>query len=303
MTTPIIADELVAAGRAAHTTFEDIPAEPVTVADAANVSSAEGSDIMRRYTAHGFSILRLMSAPVDGDTLRSLAESLCLGDSFVPPLYTTGGAEAAKISRISATRNAGTGYANHPSFGRTVGQALHCDGTLQDIGYVKASMLLCETAASSGGDTILFNSCGAFASLTQFDLPAAVALATPGTLVRRATINGSSDVNAGPAFAVRDGALVGRYCVTDTDSWAAPDGVSADDLHRGIEFLARASRPGSPHFLQLRLDSGEVIVFDNTRISHGRTEYVDTVTQHRCMYRGLYLRHPLVRGLADHARA
>ena len=86
--------------------------------------------------------------------------------------------------------------------------------------------------------------------------------------------------------------LVCRYSVTDTDSWAVPNGVDEAGLRRGIDFLATASSQGSPYYAQLTLSAGRAIVFDNTKISHGRTQYRDLGERPRCMYRGLSLTTP-----------
>ena len=284
-------EELLAAARSARTTFQLVPAEPVAMADAGAVTAVEAQRVADRYARHGFAILALPAGPLTEDSVAALAGSLGLGEPFVPPLYLLAGAAPA-VSRISAGSTAGTTDADHPSFGRTVGQELHCDGTLQDIGYVKASLLVCASPATEGGDTILFNASAAFARLARSDPAALAALATPGSLIRQANINGSTELNAGPAVTVQDGRLVCRYCVTGTDRWAVPAGVAAADLWRGVDFLREASRPGSPDFLQLRLDAGQAIVFDNTRISHGRTAYRDSGGNHRALYRSLHLAHP-----------
>jgi alpha-ketoglutarate-dependent taurine dioxygenase len=291
----VSADEVLAAARAVRTTFEDLPRDPVGIGDPSVISERESAQIIDRYTRHGFAVLQLSSVAITPGTLLELAESLGLGDPFVPPLYTKGGNRPRSVSRISAASNLGTSDQSHPSFGRTVGQRLHCDGTLQEIGYIKASVLLCESPAAQGGDTTLFNSSAAYAQLAATDRPAAVALATPGVLIRQANINGCSDMNAGPAFSVRDGQLVCGYSVTETDRWAVPDGAPEASLYRGVGFLSHAALPGSPDFVQLRLGPGQAIVFDNTRISHGRTPYRDSEDRRRCLYRSLHLRHPCLR--------
>jgi alpha-ketoglutarate-dependent taurine dioxygenase len=292
---------LLAAAASARTTFGHIPAGPVPVRSAAGLSAAEAGEIVGRYTRHGFAVLQLAGGHVTPGTLLDLARALGLGSPFTPPLYTRGAAAhgdagngTAAVSRISAGRNAGTADAGHPSFGRNAGQALHCDGTLQEIGYIKASLLGCESPAALGGDTILFNAAAAYARLAGTDVAAALALAAPGVLRRQANVNGCADVNCGPAFTVRDGRLVCGYCVTQTDSWAVPPGVAAADLHRGTGFLLTASLPGGPYFARLTLAAGQVIAFDNTRVSHGRTPYRDSPAQCRCLYRTLHLRHPRV---------
>jgi alpha-ketoglutarate-dependent taurine dioxygenase len=290
-------DQLVAAAKAVTLTFEDVPHDPQPIADFSDIRPEETRAILERYARNGFAVLELDRSQVGPDTVMLLGHSLGMGKPFLPPLYTKGGNEPPPVTRISATLNLDTADADHPSFGRTVGQHLHCDGTLQKIGLIKTSVLLCESVAAEGGDTMLFNSSAAFARLVDEDLDAAVALATPGVLVRQANVNACTDTNVGPAFTVQEGRLVCGYSVTETDSWAVPDGVAEHDLRRGVEFLREASRPGSPYYLQLRLAPGEAILLDNTRISHGRTAYRDSPAQRRCLYRSLHLAHPRVRTL------
>lgn len=294
MPTGVDLQALVAAAEKVVTTFDSIPSHPVAVNDTAHIDHEAASEIVLRYVQNGFCVLELVADKPTPYNLRAIASSLHLGDPFIPPLYTMGANKVQPVSRISAARNASTPDAHHPSFGRTVGQNLHSDGTLQDIGFVKAAILLCECAAAEGGDTTLFNTSAAYNEIITADPAAAAALATPGTLIRKANINGCTDENSGPVVSVKDGQLVCRYSVTETDSWAVPDGVDEDDLRRGIEFMADAARPGSRHYAELKLAAGQAIIFDNTRISHGRTAYLDSDVQRRCMFRGLYLRDPAV---------
>ncbi|MDG4829291.1 TauD/TfdA family dioxygenase [Solwaraspora sp. WMMD1047] len=294
MSTGLSLQELSTAAAGVITSFAAIPDRPVTVAQASDLDSTTAREIVQRYEQNGFCVVELVCDPPVPATLVALGASLRLGDPFIPPLYTMGASKPAPFSRISAAQNSGTVDADHPSFGRADCQRLHTDGTLQDIGFVKAGMLVCECAAAEGGLTTLFNTSAAFVELLARDPAAAVAMTTPGTLVRTANINGCTDENRGPIVSVVDGALVSRYSVTDTDSWAVPDEVNEDDLWRGIKFLAEASAPGSAHYTEFKVATGQAIMFDNTRISHGRTAYRDAPDQRRCMYRGLFLRHPSV---------
>jgi len=286
----VTAGALLAAAAAVRTSFAGVPAAPV-LARGATPSPRECGRAVARYTRHGFAVLQLTGQVTPGTPLE-LAAALGLGPPFVPPLYARDGAAGPPVSRISAAFNTGTPDARHPSFGQAGGQHLHCDGTLQPIGYVKTSLLVCESPAAAGGDTTLFNAAAAYARLAAADPAAAVALATPGVLVRQASINGCTDVNAGPAFTLARGRLVCGYSVTETDRWAVPDGVPAADLHRGVTFLRHAAAQGSPFFIRLRLAAGQAIAFDNTRVSHGRTPYRDSPGRTRCLYRSLHLRHP-----------
>lgn len=292
MNEAVTMDQVLAAAESACTAFDGIPVEPVLVCDANGVREHESGEVVDRYERHGFAVIQVGPEPVTPDTLLALAEAFDLGEAFVPPLYRRNGSNPTSVSRISAASNVGTADATHPSFGRALGQELHCDGTLQSIGFIKASLLLCESPAAGGGHTTLFNASAAFVQLAAVDMPAAAALMSPGALVRQANINGSTELNVGPVFTLQDGELVCHYCVTDTDSWAVPDDVAAADLKHGVEFLRRAALPGSPLFAQLTLDAGQAIVFDNTRISHGRSPYRDSETARRCLYRSLHVRHP-----------
>lgn len=294
MPTGITLRTLLAAAEKVTTTFDSIPSRPVVVNDVTDIDHETAAEIVLRYQRNGFGVLELAADERTPKSLEAIASSLHLGDPFIPPLYLMGANAPQPISRISAAHNATTSDANHPSFGRTVGQNFHSDGTLQEIGFVRTAILLCECAAAEGGDAILFNTSSAYSELIASDPAAAAALATPGTLVRRANINGCTDENRGPVVSVKDGDLVCRYCVTDTDSFAVPVGVDEGDLRSGIDFLADASRPGSKHRAQLKLAPGQAIIFDNRRISHGRTAYVDSDQQRRCVFRGLYLRDPVV---------
>lgn len=282
-------DQLLAATRALNVTFDNIPTAPVIINKANNIGLPAKRQIIDRYLLHSFVIVQLTNDFPTAEALSALAISLDLGVPFVPPLYGKGDYTTTAISQISSQGYQGS---NHPSFEQTSGIEFHCDGTLQKIGYVKTSILLCESAGAEGGDSTLFNALGAFAKLAETDLPAAVALASPGVLVRQANINGCSDINEGPAFTVLDGELICAYSVTKTDSLIATEGVDVLALRRGSNFLRQAALPGSPFFTQLRLEAGQAIILSNSKICHGRTPFTDNSDQKRCLYRGLYLNRP-----------
>jgi hypothetical protein len=112
-----------------------------------------------------------------------LASVLALGPPFIPPLYARGAYKGNAISTIAVHRD----NEAHPVFGRAAGLQMHCDGTLQKLGDLKTSILVCESAGAEGGNTTLFNSSAAFSWLAEHDLPAAMALALPKPLSARRT--------------------------------------------------------------------------------------------------------------------
>ncbi|MFD4789745.1 TauD/TfdA family dioxygenase, partial [Streptomyces sp. NPDC058459] len=255
-------DELVVAADKVTVTFDSIPPQAVRVHDVTHLPYPEATEIVHRYERHGFAVIELVSDAPSPESLMHLARVLGLGEPFIPPLYSLGGAQPKSVSRISAARNVDTVDAEHPSFGATVGQELHTDGTLQDIGMVKASLLVCEMAAAEGGQTTLFNTSAAFATLVERDPSAAVALATPGTLMRQANINGSTDSNAGPVVTVLEGHLVCRYSVTATDFWAFPDGVDDCARKRGQAEQHPGPPPPPPHPPPRRETAGPAHFFE-----------------------------------------
>lgn len=281
--------KLALSGNAAA--FADLPDDPVRVAAESLVAASALGEIARRYRRHGYVILDIEGAVTEANHLR-LAGELRLGEPFVPPLYYAGGKTPAPISTISATVNAQTQDADHPSFGASVGQALHCDGTLQPAGFVKATLMSCRSPAAEGGDNGLFDAVTAFARLFELDSEAAVSLTGPAVLLRKANINGCTDENIGPAFAIDHGRVIGRYCETETDSWCFPDESSDHPMRRGVEFLRAIAQEGSSLYRVERLRANQAIVFDNTRLSHSRTAYRDDARTKRCLYRTLHLEHP-----------
>jgi len=280
-----------AVGRSIYA-FANLPKKPVEVQSLANPEASALSEIASRYHQHGYAIVRSTDEVVTTENHLALTLALNLGAPFVPPLYFMGGQSPSAVSVISAASNANTSEANHPSFGARVGQALHVDGTLQSPGFVKATLMSCQSPAAEGGLNLLFDARAVFGDLLEADPEAAVALMEPDVLSRRANINGCTEDNVGPAVTIENGVLVGRFCETETDSWNIPDGEEGDAARRGIAYFRDAAREGSQHFRIERLAANEAIIFDNTRLSHGRTSYTDSPQQQRCMYRTLHTAHP-----------
>lgn len=286
---PSFGREVLAAAARVKTTFGGAPTDPVDVSVSGGISDASLYDILERYERHGFAVAQLPSSEPHPELLRDAADDLGVGPPFVPPMYANGQRMAAPITTISARS---PGSDDHPSFDRPIDLDLHCDGTLQPIGYVSTSLLLCRSPAAEGGQTILFNAAAAFAELAAQDDPAAVALATPGVLVRQANFNGSTETLVGPVAATFEDRLACCYSVSSTDRWGLPEGVDPRALDRGLTHMERAASAPSNHLHEVRLDVGQMLILDNTVLSHGRRAYRDSPSSRRCVYRSLHLRHP-----------
>ncbi|MDP3372314.1 MAG: TauD/TfdA family dioxygenase [Candidatus Paracaedibacteraceae bacterium] len=283
-------DLLLKAASSHLISFTDLPISPVIINDTLNVSEEDIHEIVDRYINHGFAIVHIVSERPSPETIISLGHVFELGKPFVPPLYTMGEYKASPIAKISTQGCSAT----HPIFQREVEVKLHCDGTLQKIGFVKTTVMLCEMPGAKGGENIFFNATAAYAELLETDLDAAIAMATHGSLIRQANINGCSDKNIGPVFSVDNGKLICNYSVTETDKFVAASCLKAADLGRGVEYMRKASQPGGAHYCQVRLEANQAIIFSNAKLAHGRKSYHNALGLRRCLYRGLFLNYPKV---------
>ncbi|WP_162795804.1 TauD/TfdA family dioxygenase [Nonomuraea lactucae] len=247
---------------------------------------AQLREVADRVADAGFALIEAHEPPTPSDLL-ALARHLGLGEPFLPPIYRRRGSvqvDDSGVAELSAA-NAVPGAPMHPATS-TVGQNWHIDGTLQAMGEIRTSVLLCVRPAATGGDSILFNATGAFVELARSDWAAAVSLMSPGVLIRTATVNDCDERSAGPAFGMVAGHLLTRYARTNVDRWCPRDG-DMDTLRRGLDALDALALPGSPFHLRFRLSSAQGLIMANARICHGRTPYTEG-PQPRLMLRGLF---------------
>ena len=149
-----------------------------------NLTEVSYDQLLQRYCTDGFSLVGVES-PCE-KTLVEVCEQLGLGTPFMPPHYagTTDLYQTSGVN-IKSARGTSNEEASHRAFTTGSAQALHVDGTLQRIGLVKTSVLLCVSPASSGGETLIFNAVEAFLELPRRDREAAPALCNPRRLLRR----------------------------------------------------------------------------------------------------------------------
>lgn len=262
--------------------------DPVRISSYALPTLAEVGQLRDRCAVAGFAVFEAAGRlPEPGDVV-ALAHRLGLGEPFRPPLLAgrPGQLDDDGVTTLTAAVQRGSPASAHPAFGSSVGQRIHSDGTLQRIGEITTSVLICRSPAAHGGESILFNSTGAFKSLAACDPAAALALMGDRVLVRTANINACTDSVPGPAFALAGGRLVSRYSVTATDTYD-PDGGDAAALDRGRVFLLHHEHPGSPFYRELRLTAGQGLVLANDRIGHGRRPFTDGPDP-RVMFRALF---------------
>jgi len=265
--------------------FTNVPTDPIIVDSISDIDHKILNKVLVRYRTHGFSIIEYKQE-IDEIVILKLAELLNLGKVFVPPLYKRG---LYKTSGVSTVKSTNTDNKNHKVFESEASIDLHCDGTLQPIGFVQTTILACKYSASLGGESILFNSTAAYYELFQNDREAALTMASDCSLIRQANLNNCGDKNIGPVFAIKNGELVCAYSVTQTDSFMAAYNTDMAALKRAIEFMRNSALPGSKYNYQHKLSSGQILIFANSKISHGRLKYQNSNNTNRCMFRALFL--------------
>lgn len=278
-----------------HKFNELIDFSPIQIESVANLSQQEFYEIARRYKEIGFAVFELLKDSSTDSSLIQLSESLRLGLPFIPPKYQgflgKGIYEASGVNVVSAYLSKQKSKAHH-GFETSNQQNLHCDGTLEEIGLIKTSILLCVSPATDGGDTIIFNAVGAFIELARHDPEAAFALLDSECL-RRTDVGRTENFYTGPAFTLRHGELLTRYSIDNTSRWEIGF-TKVKHLKRAYQYLGDLATSGSPFYIQKKLDTRQGIIMANDKISHGRTAYVDSSVNPRRMLRGLFLEYPIL---------
>ncbi|MFE9258926.1 TauD/TfdA family dioxygenase [Streptomyces sp. NPDC006879] len=257
-------------------------AEPIEAASWALCDTGVRQHAVRDYQQQGYAVVQVHGSASTTSDLFTLAKALNLGAPFTPPVYKNSPHTSGGVSDISARKDGA-----HP-FEGSRGQDLHCDGTLQHLGEVPTTILLCSAPAAEGGVTYLVNLVDAYTALLRTDPEAAEQLAHDGALKRT---SGSHSV-IGPAFTEQQpGHLMSRYSRTVTDRYYALPGRQGA-LKRALAFMDAAARPGSAFRTEVVLDSGQALIFANDQMGHGRTAYLDAPSRPRLLRRGLFTTRP-----------
>ncbi|MET9776318.1 TauD/TfdA family dioxygenase [Streptomyces sp. NPDC006367] len=267
--------------------FTTVPADPIEASAWSLPDVAVRRRIAVSYQRRGYAIVHVPGTVPSAEHLGAVSAALHLGKVFTPPLYTTSSHTAPSgVSRLTAASGE-----EHPFQGRA-GQNIHCDATLQSLGQIPTTLMLCVRAAAAGGVSYLVNLVDAYAELRRVDPEAADQLAHDSALVRTSTF-ASGHSTAGPAFAREaDGSWITRYSRTATDTYhATPRGEEA--LARALAFLDAAAQPGSAFRTDFTLKPGQALILANDRLGHGRTAFRDNPDTPRLLLRALFTLRPL----------
>lgn len=246
--------------------------------------------IQDRLEKYGFAVVRVGNPDPNRNDILDIASLLNLGKPFIPP-YFKNFCDSIEVQHGINTISANQLDSPHTAFGTGKEQALHVDGTLQRIGDIKTTIVLCNTPSNAGGLSTIFNSTAAFAKLLHQRQNWAAAM-LDGRALERFASHDRENPYVGPVFSFVDGGLVTRYSVDDVSSWE--NGFkNIKYLKNAYDFFKSLAYERSPFYKELLLERGEMLIMANSRISHGRTGYVDGGNSQRKMYRALFEKYPV----------
>ncbi len=207
-------------------------------------------------------------------TVLRLGAALGLG----PPLSLPGyGQMAAAVQHISVE-----GSYVHQGFSSNQAQGLHPDGTLLPVDAERVTLLLCMESAEKGGESLVFRADAAYRLLQSRDGGLAAALSHPGALTRRSEISGES--HTGPVFVERGGRVFARYAEDNTSEWNVREVPFLREAREALRSLCSAHGT----VIRTLLSPGDALILDNTRVSHGRESFVNSIDRRRRMIRAVF---------------
>ncbi|MFJ7679855.1 TauD/TfdA family dioxygenase, partial [Peribacillus sp. NPDC097198] len=184
----------------------------VKVYDIFNASTL--NQLIHDYSNNGFAIFELMDMEVNQETLKQFTDSLGLGAAYIPSTYNNKSFYSKKGFNL-ITKNKHD--QSHKAFNTSSEQELHSDGTLEPIGFIKTSLLFCESQGLSGGENTLFNSVGAFYDMLINCSNIGWSMLNDSSLRRYSYIN--NDQNIGPTFSIKENQIISRFSLDNTSDW------------------------------------------------------------------------------------
>ena len=260
---------------------EDIKSIPIQ--DVKELSHNELTELTMKYNEVGFVIFKLMNDKANDQSLLDIARNLKLGDPFVPNIYNSL-KDVYKGNGLNAIQ---VNQGGHRAFQTNNDQELHTDGTLEKIGKVKTSILLCARPASNGGETIVFNSVAAFYEMfNNIQLRSKVKSLLHPKALRRVAVNGNGQDSVGPVFSIENNELMSRFSLDNTSDWQYGF-ENVPHLKEAFTIISQKAKFNSPFYIETKLNENEGIIMANNKIAHGRKKYRDKYRK-RKMIRGLF---------------
>lgn len=264
--------------------YENSDIIPVRICSIKTISDDVINKLVEKYNKAGFVIFELLDDPANQSTMLKISEKLKLGKPYVPNIYSTNKTiyENTGLNIIKVNNG------EHRAFQTNNEQKIHSDGTVEEIGAIKTSMLLCSNPATRGGETVIFNSVAAFHNLIKNNVENQSTLLSLCDLkaLRRVAINGNLEEYTGPAFKILNGEIISRFSLDNTCDWEYGF-RRVKNLKEAYLSFVKMITPQSPFYIEIKLDKNQGIIMANNKISHGRQKYINDSSA-REMIRGLF---------------
>jgi len=235
------------------------------------------------YEKWGLALLQVddLSQPVD--QLKQIATGFGFDSAFVPTQYSKDEKHhnLYGINEISHNIDSET---NHEGFLSNGEQSVHVDGTLEPIGTVPTTFMLCQSQSKKGGESRVFNSVGAFSQLVKECPEFANALCSNKALTR-SDVDRSGESKTGPAFDINRFGLVTRFSLDNTSEWNVDE---VEYLQEALDWMKRKMTNDSDFYSEFKLSPKDLLIISNHKISHGRNKYEDTEGNRRQLCRALF---------------
>ncbi|WP_135365021.1 TauD/TfdA family dioxygenase [Halosimplex halophilum] len=265
------------------TVYDSSLPEDITV-DGVEVFSSEFYQTAKEYYKEsGLVRLQFEDLSQPFELLEQVARGFGFDSAFVPPQYSDSDGLHNDFG-INEISHDGGSESDHEGFLSNEEQSVHVDGTLEPIGSVPTTIMLCQSQAQSGGESRVFNSVGAFTQLVEEHPELANALCSTKTLTR-SDVDRSGNSKTGPVFDINESGLVTRFSLDNTSEWNLDE---VEHLQEALDWMENRLSLDSDFYTEFRLAPGDMLIVANHKISHGRNGYKDTEGNRRQLYRALF---------------
>ncbi|WP_083867346.1 TauD/TfdA family dioxygenase [Natrialba taiwanensis] len=239
--------------------------------------------VLYTYRELGFAKMTIGDINQPRKELAKVAQEFGFDSAFVPSSYSNDRSlhDEFGINQIGGGKNTG---GNHEGFFSNEEQAVHVDGTLEPIGTIPTTMMLCRSQAESGGESRIFNSVSAFCQLAREQPTLANALSSEQALTR-SDVDRSGTSVTGPAFDINRYGLVNRFSLDNTSEWNVNE---VEHLQAALNWMNDKLENSSKFYTEFNLNSGDLLIVANHKISHGRNGYKDKKNNRRQLFRAIF---------------
>lgn len=252
------------------------------------------STILDLFYQQGFAIID-SKALLTQNPLPVIAKELQLGENFISDYNKK--YFPNKINLAEGTTQIGDNKKDvfkHSTFEGNKYLEQHVDGTMSSLAGVKTSLLWCHTEAKSGGETVLFNAYGAIKYLEKEQPNVVIPFKNPHALRRFAKYEDGSEIDKiDCVFGIdpdyQREAIRLTYDVTADWSYGFK---RVPQLEESYTKLHNLYKNDTRFTLEFPLGKGNTIIMDNTRITHGRTAFIEEASMPRKMIRTTHIKLP-----------